>query len=79
MPPELHEGFVCGVGLGGHGDHLNAVIVAGLGVWVTSHGCFEDGSPRAKVERKVWAGCSDPVCELIEELAVQPEGAVRSQ
>ena len=40
VPPKLHDGFIgCG-GLGCHGDHLDPVVVTGVGDWVTSHGCL---------------------------------------
>ena len=49
MPPKLHNGFIgCGC-LGRHGDHLDPVVVTGVGDGVTSHGCLKDGSPGAKV------------------------------
>ena len=42
VPPKLHDGFIgCG-GLGCHGDHLDPVVVTGVGDWVTSHGCLKD-------------------------------------
>ena len=42
VPPKLHDGFIgCG-GLGCYGDHLDPVVVTGVGDWVTSHGCLKD-------------------------------------
>ena len=79
MPPEFHDGLIRGGCLGGHGDHLNAVVVAGVGHWVTPHRCLEDGAPWAQVERQVWSGGPYPVCELVEELAVDPERAIRPE
>ena len=42
VPPKLHDGFIgCGC-LGCHGDHLDPVVVTGVGDWVASHGCLKD-------------------------------------
>ena len=43
MPPKLHDGLISGGRLGGHGDHLDAIVVTGVGHWVTSHRCLKDG------------------------------------
>ena len=55
MPPEFHDGLVCCGGLGGHGDHLDAIIVTGIGDWISPHWCLEDRSPCAKMEGEVWS------------------------